>query len=282
MIAEIKHVLVAMLFALAALLSACEDTNIDLAAQAGLEAYKAATLDQEDVMRLASQASAQADREHKLAPPDSHYARRLARLTANRESARGYRFDHRVYLSDKVNAFAMADGTIRIYSGLMELMDDDELLFVIGHEQGHVVLEHLEEKLRLAYAGSALRKAVGSQQNEAGTIARSALGALAEQLVNAQFSQKEEREADDYGLRFLLDNDRPPRAAVSALRKLEMLGGGHTFLSSHPAPDDRASRLVENGLTPQTDEAEKPSLLARIIAWLLSLWPFGDSSTAGA
>jgi putative metalloprotease len=35
-----------------------------------------------------------------------------------------------------VNAFATADGTIRIYSGLMEMMTDDELIFVIGHEIG--------------------------------------------------------------------------------------------------------------------------------------------------
>jgi putative metalloprotease len=36
----------------------------------------------------------------------------------------------------------MADGSIRIYSGLMEMMDEGELLFVLGHEMGHVVEKH--------------------------------------------------------------------------------------------------------------------------------------------
>ena len=36
----------------------------------------------------------------------------------------------------------MADGTIRVYSGLMDLMTDDELLFVIGHEMGHVAVSY--------------------------------------------------------------------------------------------------------------------------------------------
>ena len=55
----------------------------------------------------------------------------------------------------------------------------------------------------LAYAGSAARKAIASQQNTAGEIARSAIGGLVEKLVNAQFSQQEEREADDYGVLYL-------------------------------------------------------------------------------
>jgi Zn-dependent protease with chaperone function len=36
----------------------------------------------------------------------------------------------------------MADGSIRIYSGLMEMMDDEKLLFVLGHEMGQVVEKH--------------------------------------------------------------------------------------------------------------------------------------------
>lgn len=109
----------------------------------------------------------------------------------------------KVYLSPTVSAFVMACGTIRIYSGLMDMMTDGELVYVIGHEMGHVVENHIKEKLRLAYAGSAVRKAIASQSNEVGGIARSAVGALTENLLNSQFSQHEEREADDFGGMFL-------------------------------------------------------------------------------
>jgi putative metalloprotease len=255
------------------LLAGCEDTDIGLATQAGIEAVKAVTLDDEDVQRLAAAVSAQYDRKHTLAPPDNPYAQRLQRLTAPYAEYAGHAFDFKVYLSPTVNAFAMADGTIRIYSGLMDMMNDSELLFVVGHEMGHVVDDHVKEKIRLAYAGSAVRKAIAAQRNEAGQIARSVLGALAQQLVNAQFSQKEEGEADDFGLVFLQNKGLGEQPAVSAMMKLASLGNDHSFLSSHPAPEARADRLAENAHAPT--EAESTTLLERIIAWLRSIWPFG-------
>ncbi|GAB6194482.1 M48 family metalloprotease [Desulfocastanea catecholica] len=40
----------------------------------------------------------------------------------------------------------------------MDMMDDGELLFVIGHEVGHVLKDHVRKKIRLSYAGWAVRK----------------------------------------------------------------------------------------------------------------------------
>ena len=34
----------------------------------------------------------------------------------------------------------MANGTVRVYAGLLDAMTDDEVRFVIGHEVGHVKL----------------------------------------------------------------------------------------------------------------------------------------------
>lgn len=224
--------------------SGCENTNLQLAAEAGLEAVQAATLSDREVQQLAQQAALQSDSKNRLAEPDSSHARRLARLIGQDLEADGFRFTCKVYLSPEVNAFAMADGTIRIYSGLMDMLDDDELRFVIGHEMGHVALEHIHKQLRLAYASSAARKAIASVDSAAGDIARSQLGGFVQQLMGAQFSQIEEKEADDYGLKFLKEKGYDPDAAVSALNKLATLGNDHSFLSSHPAPGARAKRLT--------------------------------------
>ncbi|MCF8128607.1 MAG: M48 family metalloprotease, partial [Deltaproteobacteria bacterium] len=131
----------------------------------------------------------------------------------------------------------------RLYSGLMDMLNDGELRFVIGHEMGHVVKKHITKKIKLAYAAGAVRKGIASQNNAAGDMARSLLGGFAESLMNAQFSQLEEKEADDYGLVFLKEGKFEPRNAVSALKKIATLGKGHSFLSSHPDPDKRADRL---------------------------------------
>lgn len=261
-----------LVFILCLFTTGCEDTDVGMALQAGADAVRAVTLDDEDVQSLAAEVARQSDRDHDVAPRGDPYAKRLERLTAGHRKIDGHEFDFKVYLSPTVNAFAMADGTIRIYSGLMDMMTDSELIFVIGHEIGHVVENHIKEKLRLAYAGSAVRKAIASQQNEAGDIARSAVGALSESLLNAQFSQQEEREADDFGVMFLKQKGYDIQPAISALNKLAALGGNHSFLSSHPAPAKRAKRLQDDPLEPEQTEA--PSLFSRIVDWLMNLWKY--------
>ncbi len=259
------------------LMTGCEDTDIGMAIEAGKDAVQAATLSDEDVQRLALAVARKSDQKHSVAPAQNPYARRLQRLVGSKSSHDGLDFNYKVYLSPTVNAFAMADGTIRIYSGLMDLMDDRELIFVVGHEMGHVVAKHVKQKIMLAYAGSAVRKAIASQQNQAGEIARSGIGALAEKLVNAQFSQQEEREADDYGVLYLKKKGFDEQPAISAMAKLARAGHQHSFLSSHPAPEARAERMRAPDYDPQ--KVKGPSVLKRLWAWIKSLWPFGRNET---
>ena len=224
-------------------ISGCDNTDVLTAIDGGKDAVKAITLSDKDVLTISSKSTDLLDRKNRLAPPDNKYSIRLNRIINQKFQDGDVAFNYGVYMSPEVNAFAMADGSIRIYGGLMDMLTDGELRFVIGHEMGHVMKRHIREKIRLAYAASAVRKGVASQNNAAGEIARSVFGGFAESLINAQFSQLEEKEADDYGLLFLKKKDFEPRDAVSALKKLAGLGKGHSFLSSHPDPDKRAERL---------------------------------------
>lgn len=254
------------------LLSGCEQTDIQLVAEAGLDAVKAATLTDAQVERIAAQAARQTDGRHRIAPPGDSYARRLETLVGHHQEEDGISFNYKVYLDPTINAFAMADGTIRMYSGLMDMMDDGELRFVIGHEMGHVVEKHIKKKVMLAYAGQAVRKGVASQQNVVGDIARSSLGNLAETLLSAQFSQQEEREADDYGLNFLQQKGYQPDKAISALRKLATLGSNHSFLSSHPDPALRAERLEKRLANPEQPKSDLRQMGNAALAFFLGLW----------
>lgn len=255
----------------------CEDTNMRLATEAGMEAVKALTLSEDQVRQLSAKTADYLDNKHRIAPPDNPYAERLRRLVADHEKEEGYKFHYKVYLSSKVNAFALADGNIRVYRGLMDMLNDEELLFVLGHEMGHIIKEHTQEKMRLALAGSALRKGVASQQNIVGDLARSSLGGFVEQLLSAQFSQQEEREADDFGLSFMQQEGYSSIMAVSALKKLSTLGGNHSFLSTHPAPKERAERLQNRLQNP--DKVEKTNgiwqriwnMLKMVVQWMKNL-----------
>jgi len=209
----------------------------------GKDAVKAITLSDKDVKNMAKQAADHSDSQNNVAAPTDKYAQRLKRLTDKHINEDGLSLNFKVYLTPNINAFAMADGTVRVFSGLMDKMDDNELLFVIGHEIGHVAKGHTKKALRVAYTASAVRKGVALKEGVMGSLAGSELGGFTEKLVNAQFSQSEEKEADDYGLKFMKKHGYKAESAVSALKKLAELGGSHNFLSTHPAPDKRAERI---------------------------------------
>ena len=131
----------------------------------------------------------------------------------------------------------------------MDLMNDQELLGVIGHEIGHVKLGHSLSAMRTAYMASAGRKAAASSRGVGGALAASELGELGEALVNSQFSQSQETGSDDYGLAFMKKHGYNVKAMESAFRKLAAQGSGakagalESMLSTHPEPGKRADRM---------------------------------------
>ena len=212
---------------------------------AGMDAHKSLTMTDADVKALGLQGIAESDKKAKIATKGK-YANRLNKLTAKLKNEDGLKLNFKVYTTPEINAFASPDGSIRVYSGLMDLMTDDELRYVLGHEIGHVKLGHSLSAYRAQYMAQAGRKGLSATNSVAGNVAGSNLGGLIENAFNAQYSQAAEREADDYALAFSKKYKYNAKAAVSALQKLAKLSGDKSSLfSSHPAPSERAQRLSE-------------------------------------
>ena len=260
---------------IAATLTGCQNMDSNGLLSSGAEAFQAYSLSDAQVKTLSDQACKEMDAKAKIAPASSEYSQRLSKIaTALGDNINGQPVNYKVYETKDVNAFAMANGCIRVYSGLMDLMNDQELLFVIGHEMGHVVHDHTRRKVMMAYATSAVKKGLASQDNQVGLIAGSMIGAFAEQLVNAQFSQHEERQADRYGAAFLKAAGHDIGPAVSALEKLADLARQHTFLSSHPNPDTRAKKLLTGDDAADDDESwidKTFSLIKHLVVGLFNI-----------
>ena len=105
--------------------------------QATVDVLQAATLRDEHVVATARRFVEYADAQQPALPAGDPYAERLERLTSRYAAVNGVPLNFRVYRTPQVNAFATADGSIRIYSGLMDRMSDDELMAIVGHEMGH-------------------------------------------------------------------------------------------------------------------------------------------------
>lgn len=251
-----------MLTAIGIALPASADLNWGKAISAVSKGLQAATISDDQLAQYVQQSVAKMDSDNTVLPESSSYVQRLRRLTANCHDADGIPLNFKVYKLNQVNAFACPDGSVRVYSGLMDIMTDDELMGVVGHEIGHVVKRHSKKALKQQLLRGAALDAVGSVSNTVATLTDSQLGAIAESLMNAKYSQKQELEADNYGYDFLVANNLNPWGMAMAFEKL--LGGEGSgsqdalskAFSSHP---DTKKRIEKMSKRAKKDGYERPA-----------------------
>lgn len=210
----------------------------------------AATLSDADVAAMAKEYIKWMDTHNEIAGPDTEMGQRLERLTAQVKQVAGLDLNFKVYNVVDVNAFACGDGSVRVCGGLMKLMDDDEVFAVIGHEIGHVVNSDSKDAMKNAYLTSAAKNAAGAVDGVVAKLSDSQLGDIAQTLAGAQYSQKQEYEADLFGFQFSVDNGRDPYGMANSLNKLLQLSESDAksskfmqIFSSHPETQKRADRV---------------------------------------
>lgn len=219
--------------------------------QAGTDVAKAVTLSDEDVATMSKEYMKWMDTHNKVAADDSEYGKRIVKMTSNLKGVDGMPLNFKVYEVVDVNAFACGDGSIRVCAGLMDIMTDDEVMAVIGHEIGHVKHTDSKDAMKSAYLASAARNAAGAAGGVVAKLTDSQLGDLAEAFTGAQFSQKQENAADDNAFEFCIANGIDPYAMSNSLNKLVELSkaGGEKasaikkMFSSHPDSEKRAIRM---------------------------------------
>lgn len=190
------------------------------------------------------------DKENNVLPESSPYTQRLRKLTEGLTSVEGLPLNFKVYNVKEVNAFACADGSVRVFSALMDIMDDDELLGVIGHEIGHVAHHDSKKAFKQALLTSALKDAIGATSSKLAVLTDSQLGTLGEALASASYSKKQENKADEYGYNFLKSHGKNPIAMAKSFKKLKQVSGSTTkasklnqLFSSHPDLDARIKKM---------------------------------------
>lgn len=160
---------------------------------------------------------------------------------------------------DHVNAFCMAGGKIMVYSGLVQLANDDELAAVIGHEIAHALRDHTAERIsteaRNNSVSSALTSilgtgiAIATGVNVTGTL--NSAGQLgAEALANLPNSREAENEADLIGLELTARAGFDPHGAINfwqkmieAQKKSGQESASNSIWSTHPSSESRLKSL---------------------------------------
>jgi putative metalloprotease len=236
----------AFVFSAAVMLVGCKNLDTSKLGSSVSSVFKAATLSDEDVKNMSDAACKEMDSKNSVAPASSSYVKRLAKISrALGNNIDGTPVNYKVYMTKDVNAWAMANGCVRVYSGLMDLMTDNEVEGVLGHELGHVSLGHSRKAMQTAYATVAARDAVAASSTTVAKLTNSQLGDIAEGLINSAFSRSQERDADNFSFDLLKKRNINPQGLVTGFEKLSKLssGSGPSLFSSHPPSDERAENI---------------------------------------
>ncbi|WP_298061961.1 M48 family metallopeptidase [uncultured Rikenella sp.] len=239
--------------------------RLNKAIGAGAKVLQAATLTDAQIKGYVKEYIDWMDAHNPVCEGDDEFAVRLARITA-KINVDGLNI--KAYRVRDVNAFACADGSIRVFAGLMQIMTDEEILGVIGHEIGHVMNKDSKDAFRTALLASALRDGVSSAGGTAAKLSDSQLGDLGEAVTQSKFSQKQEYAADEYGYNFLKSHGENPWAMALSFEKLkkmeEEMGADKTnkvqqLFSTHPDLDNRIKRMTDKATA---DGFERPEMTA--------------------
>jgi predicted Zn-dependent protease len=184
-------------------------------------------------------------RNEKAAAAVQRIGERLVRQSMAAKSP--YKFSFSVLADPRtVNAFALPGGPIFITEGMLRVLrTEGEVAAVLGHEIGHVIARHASERIAKEQLTQGLLGAVAVGSGDYSTVQ---IGQMVGGMVNMKYGREDELESDALGLRIVAEAGYDPRAmlgVMEALAKASKSARQPEFLSSHPAPENRAARIQQ-------------------------------------
>jgi len=158
-----------------------------------------------------------------------------------------------VFDSPQINAFALPGGKIGVYTGILNVTENQhQLAAIMGHEVGHVIEHHSNERLSsnqvaqgsLALAGAAL----AIQQNENQALWMAGLGLGVQYGVLMPYGRTHESEADIVGQDLMAKSGFEPSASIKLWQNMakNATSAQPEFLSTHPSNQSRINDLSKH------------------------------------
>jgi predicted Zn-dependent protease len=185
--------------------------------------------------------------------------------SGHKDLIKNYQWQFNLIEDDKtVNAWVMPGGKAAVYTGILPFTQDETgLAVVLGHEVGHALANHgnerMSQELLANMGGMALSVALSSQPQMTQELAMAAFGAGASIGVLLPYSRLQESEADHIGLILMARAGYDPREAVPFWQRMNKAPGSRPpeLLSTHPAPETRIADI--KALIPEAMAYYRPS-----------------------
>ncbi|MBA6327883.1 M48 family metallopeptidase [Colwellia sp. MB02u-6] len=156
-----------------------------------------------------------------------------------------------VFDSEQVNAFALPGGKIGVYTGILKVTENqDQLGAIIGHEVGHVIEHHANERLssnQVSQIGLSIVSGVLESQNvESRNTVMAGLGLGVQYGVLMPYGRSHESEADIVGQDLMAKSGFDPKASIKLWQNMAKLSKAAPpeFMSTHPSNATRIKQLT--------------------------------------
>ena len=164
---------------------------------------------------------------------------------------KNYQWDFNLIEDDKtVNAWVMPGGKAAVYTGILQYTQNETgLAVVLGHEVGHALADHGNERMSDALVaqmgGMALSVALSRQPQQTQQLFATVYGVGANVGFLLPYSRLHESEADRIGLTLMARAGYDPREAIPFWERMNKQGEKRPpqFLSTHPAPETRIADI---------------------------------------
>jgi len=147
---------------------------------------------------------------------------------------------------EQFNAFSIPGGYVYIYKDLLDVLNDDELAFVLAHEIGHIVSRHHMKRLQAAMGYNLVMIASAAAPSSSG-FSNGLSFALAQILTG--YSQEDELNADELAVKYCQLSGFDPKAGIALQDKLYEKGKKEirplSYFKTHPYSSERIRHIKE-------------------------------------
>ena len=157
-----------------------------------------------------------------------------------------YRFQFHLLADPKtVNAFALPGGQVFITDALLDMLETDgQLAGVLGHEIGHVIQRHSNQRMAKQELTQGL---VGAAGVAGGNLNAQQAADYVAKLVTLSYGRKDELEADRWGVRLCVYAKYDPHAMLGVMDILDKVSSGNKtpeMMQTHPKPENRKEYIM--------------------------------------
>ena len=166
-----------------------------------------------------------------------------------RETGTSYQWEVNVFDDKAVNAFALPGGKMGVYTGLLQVaVNQHQLAAVLGHEVAHVIANHGNERVSVAFAtdsGMKMAQVLAGKQMPMKSQLLGLLGLGAQIGVMLPYGRTQESEADVLSIDYMARAGFDPRQSVALWENMGRASGKKPpeLLSTHPSNTTRINDL---------------------------------------